>query len=138
MAEFSDLNGLWSGWYAYSALSERVAFTAWIDDTSAILTGSIMEPNTLSAFNIDDLQADISGTRTGRQVNFVKIYGERQGAHGYPISYVGETTPDFQCVDGTWSFANPALGAGLFEMVRASRGVSEGVLREVMVSVGNH
>lgn len=138
MAEFIDLNGLWSGWYAYSALSERVAFTAWIDDTSAILTGSIMEPNTFSASNIDDLQADISGTRTGHHVNFVKIYGEGQGAHGYPISYEGETTPDFQRVDGTWSFANPALGTGLFEMVRASRGVSEGILREVMISAGSH
>ncbi|MEO0465173.1 MAG: hypothetical protein AAF216_01415 [Pseudomonadota bacterium] len=136
MASFTDMNGLWSGWFRYSLLTDRVPFTAWIDDTASILTGSILEPNTFSSAEIDDLQALVSGTRVGSAVTFIKTYVPGQAAHEHPISYSGQVTDDFEHVAGTWSFSEAILGTGPFEMRRTSKGISEGILRDVMASVG--
>lgn len=131
-----DMNGLWSGWYAYSGVSEPVPFTAWFDETAGLLTGSILEPNTFSQVELDDLSADIAGTRSGADIHFVKTYGEGQGVHSHPIAYHGLADGDFQRVRGEWSFPNPGFGRGPFELARSSRGISEGILREVLAPVG--
>lgn len=131
MASSKDMNGLWSGWYTYSNLGEPVPFTAWIDDSTGLLTGSILEPNTFSQLDVDDLQAEIAGTRLGQQIFFSKTYGPDQGAHLYPIAYDGRADEAFEIVRGEWSFADPYLGRGPFELRRSSRSISEGILRDV-------
>ncbi|MEL6753492.1 MAG: hypothetical protein AAFO57_05655 [Pseudomonadota bacterium] len=125
------MNGLWSGWYTYSNLGEPVPFTAWIDDSAGLLTGTILEPNTISNLDLDDLQAEIAGTRMGQDVFFSKTYGPDQGAHGLPIAYDGRVDEDFETVRGQWSFADPRNGKGPFELKRSSKSISEGILREV-------
>ncbi|MEO0816501.1 MAG: hypothetical protein AAFX86_04260 [Pseudomonadota bacterium] len=131
MASVRDMNGLWSGWYTYSTLSEPVPFTAWIDDSAGLLTGSILEPNTFSAMDIDDLQAELAGTRLEQQIHFSKTYAAGQGAHEKPIIYEGRADEDFITVRGQWSFANPRDGKGPFELSRSSKSISEGILRDV-------
>ena len=136
MPGIGDMNGLWSGWYGYAGLAEPVAFTAWFDETAGLLTGSILEPNTISDLDIDDLAADIAGTREGADITFVKTYGTGQGVHSHPISYSGLADGDFRRVRGEWMFPDPSYGRGPFELARSSRGISEGILREVLAPVG--
>ncbi len=131
MATGKDMNGLWSGWYTYSSLGEPVPFTAWIDDSAGLLTGTILEPNTFSNLDIDDLQAELAGTRLGRDVFFSKTYGQGQGAHNLPIAYEGRADEDFETVRGQWSFTDPRGESGPFELKRSSKSNSEGILREV-------
>lgn len=131
MASTKNMNGLWSGWYTYSSLSEPVPFTAWFDDAAGLLTGSVLEPNTFSKLDIDDLQADIAGTRLRQQIFFTKTYGQDQGAHGLPISYDGRADEAFEMVRGEWSFSDAQRGKGPFELRRSSKSISEGILREV-------
>lgn len=135
MSEPADMNGLWSGWYAYSTLSEPVPFTAWIDDSDGTLTGTILEPNTFSSVDLDDLQADIDGLRGGVSVMFSKLYRPHQGAHAYPIKYFGYMDTKTQKVRGKWSISADIRSEGPFEMQRASRSISEGILREVLAPV---
>lgn len=135
MSEPADMNGLWSGWYSYSALSEPVPFTAWIDDSDGTLTGTILEPNTFSSSDLEDLQADIDGLRGDLSVTFSKLYRPDQGAHAYPISYVGQIDARNQTVRGKWSISADICSEGPFEMQRASRSISEGILREVLAPV---
>lgn len=135
MTEFKGMNGLWSGWYGYGLLSARVPFTAWVDETAFLLTGSILEPNTFAKSDLDDLQADIAGTRHGQAVVFTKTYGPRQGAHAYPISYEGSVDHEFKHVAGEWSFVAGITGSGPFELSRSSRGIGEGILREVLTPI---
>ncbi|MCI4644213.1 MAG: hypothetical protein MRY64_05470 [Hyphomonadaceae bacterium] len=136
MGEYSDMNGLWSGWYAYSMLSQRVPFTAWMDDTTGLLTGTILEPNTFSDMDLDDLQSEIAGTRNGSHVFFSKTYLSGQGAHAFPIAYDGHADAEFLCIRGEWSFSGVFKGhRGPFEMRRASQGISEGILRDVLAPV---
>lgn len=131
-----DMNGLWSGWYGYSVLGETVPFTAWFDETSGLLTGTILEPNTLSGLDLDDLTSEIAGTRAGADILFAKTYLPDQGVHTRPIAYEGVADGDFLRVRGEWAFADPAYGRGPFELARTSRGISEGILREVLAPVG--
>lgn len=135
MSGFRDMNGLWSGWYGYGLLSSRVPFTAWIDETALLLTGTIMEPNTFAKSDLEDLQAEIAGTRQGQSILFSKTYRERQGAHGLPISYEGTVDERFQHVAGEWRFVSGLNGSGPFELSRSSRGISEGILREVLAPI---
>lgn len=135
MSGNGNMNGLWSGWYAYSALSEPVPFTAWVDDTAGLLTGTILEPNTFSLMDLDDLQAEIAGTRHGNHVDFTKTYNADQGVHPYHILYDGQANAAFDHIVGEWSFAGAVGGRGPFEMTRSSRSISEGILRDVLAPI---
>lgn len=129
------MNGLWSGWYSYEGLGQAVPFTAWIDDTGGLLLGTILEPNTFSPLDLDDLQADLSGTRDGQAVFFSKVYSDDQGAHASPILYGGEADARFERVMGRWSFPHLNGLEGRFELTRSSRGIGEGVLRKVFAQI---
>ncbi|MEM1106575.1 MAG: hypothetical protein AAGH87_09315 [Pseudomonadota bacterium] len=131
MGSKRDMNGLWSGWYTYASLGEPVTFTAWIDDSAGLLTGTILEPNTFSRLEIDDLSAEIAGTRLRQDIFFSKTYSANQGAHGRPIAYEGRADEAFETVRGQWSFTKPSDGRGPFELTRSSKSISEGILRDV-------
>ena len=135
MASPENMNGLWSGWYAYARFSQPVTFTAWIDDTSGLLTGTILEPNTFSSQQVDDLQSEVAGTRDGHHIFFSKTYLSGQGAHDRPIAYNGLADSGFELVRGEWSFAGPHWGHGAFELKRASGSISEGILKEVFATM---
>ncbi|MEO1568990.1 MAG: hypothetical protein AAFR94_07170 [Pseudomonadota bacterium] len=131
-----DLNGLWNGWYSYLDLGERVPFTAWLDDDGGSLTGSTMEPNTLSAANVEELEADVTGNRSGASVMFTKRYRPGQGAHSFAICYQGLVESDFCLFSGDWRFENTAFGQGRFLLERASNGLTRAMVRSSAIAAG--
>lgn len=130
------MNGLWSGWYDYARFGEAVPFTAWLDETAGQLLGTILEPNTFSPLELDDLESEIIGIRSGSAVTFTKTYKPRQGAHRHQILYEGDIDSAMQRVRGEWAFAGGYVETGRFELARTSQSISEGVLRKVLAPVG--
>lgn len=137
MGERHDMNGLWSGWFDYTGFSDPVPFTAWFDDVGGALTGTILEPNTFAEDMLEDLESEIAGERGGLIVSFDKTYREGQGAHRMPIRYEGEADEDFEVIMGEWRFYRGGYGSGRFQLSRASRSISEGILRKVLASAGD-
>ena len=129
MSSFSDLNGLWTGSYSYPAAGmTAVAFTAWLDAQAGAIGGTILEPNTFANTPADDLSATISGTRTGSELTFTKVYDPGQSAHAQPIHYVARINRDFTWITGRWRIPGQIEWSGPFEMSRQS-GALESVER---------
>lgn len=137
MGKRPDMNGLWTGWYDYTGFSDPVPFTAWFDDVDGRLSGTMLEPNTFAEDALEDLEAQISGERGGLVISFDKTYCPDQGAHGLPIRYEGHADSDFEMVVGEWHFELGGYGSGRFQLSRASRGLSEGILRRVLATAGD-
>lgn len=124
MSSHSDLNGIWSGVYHYPSFAGEmsVAFTAWLDDLSGCLSGSILETNTFAEGGPAELSAEVSGQRSGVEIQFEKRYLDGQNAHDQVIFYAGSADPDFTYVSGEWRFPNLAYAQGTFAMSRSSDG----------------
>jgi hypothetical protein len=72
-----------------------------------------MEPNTMGNES-DQLEAIISGSRSGNAVDFTKMYdGASDAAHA--VDYVGQLSGDGNSISGVWSLAETD---GTFEMHR--------------------
>ena len=109
-----NLSGLWLGSFSYpSGLGATTPFLARIEDYDGSLSGTIIEPNTMGESS-DELQAVLSGSRSGSSVDFTKMYdGESDAAHA--VDYVGRLSTDGNTVSGVWSLENLD---GSFEMYR--------------------
>lgn len=109
-----NLSGLWLGSFSYpSGLGPTTPFLARLEDHEGSLSGSIIEPNTIGASS-GELQAVVSGSRSGSSVDFTKMYdGESDAAHA--VDYVGRLSADGNTVTGVWSLENLD---GSFEMYR--------------------
>jgi len=118
----TDLTGLWSGAYWYSARPMPTPFTAHIIETGGNLTGTTLEPATFGSPGLSELSADISGARGGSDVAFTKRYHPAQGVHGDPIRYAGTVDDTLTSIEGEWRL--PSGFSGRFVLVRASRGVN--------------
>lgn len=123
----SDLTGLWSGEYWYSG-GNPVPFSAHIIDVLGTISGTTLEPNTFAHPELEELSADISGTRGELSVRFNKLYHPAAGVHGYPIVYSGTVDPAFTMIDGEWRFQNGFQGR--FVLVRVSRGAEAAEIEE--------
>lgn len=118
----TDLTGLWSGAYWYSARPMPTPFTAHIIETGGNLTGTTLEPATFGSPGLSELSADISGARGGSDVAITKRYHPAQGVHGDPIRYAGTVDDTLTSIEGEWRL--PSGFSGRFVLVRASRGVN--------------
>ncbi len=109
-----NMTGLWEGTYAYPAYEgPTTPFVAHVDDVDGVLSGSIIEPNTIG-FASDELEALLAGSRTDRAVDFTKTYdGSSDAAHA--VDYVGQLSEDGDRVTGVWSLGELD---GTFEMHR--------------------
>lgn len=109
-----DMTGLWHGAFAYpSYQGPTTAFVARIGDDHGLLSGTIMEPNTMGRSS-DELQALVNGNRNGQEVDFTKTYdGASDAAHS--VDYVGRLSGDGRTVRGVWSMEGLD---GTFEMHR--------------------
>ena len=109
-----NMTGLWEGTYSYPAFQgPTTPFVARIAEESGVLSGTIMEPNTIG-WSSEELEAVLSGSRDGRAVDFIKTYdGSSDAAHS--IDYVGQISEDGNLVTGVWSLAE---FDGTFEMRR--------------------
>ncbi len=76
-----NLSGLWLGSFSYPAgQGPLTPFLASLEDNDGSLSGSIVEPNTIGNAS-EQLQAFVSGSRSGTAVDFTKMYdGEAERA----------------------------------------------------------
>jgi hypothetical protein len=102
------------GSYSYpSGLGPTTPFLAKLEDDGGSLSGSTIEPNTMGSGS-DQLEALISGSRSGSAVDFTKMYdGAADAAHA--VDYVGRLSGDGNTISGVWSLAETD---GTFEMHR--------------------
>jgi hypothetical protein len=109
-----NMTGMWEGTFAYPAFEgPTTPFVVHIADVDGVLSGSIIEPNTIG-YASDELEALLSGNRQGRAVDFTKTYdGSSDAAHA--VDYVGQLSDDGDSVTGVWSLAELD---GTFEMHR--------------------
>jgi hypothetical protein len=102
------------GSFSYpSGTGPTTPFIAKLEDDGGSLSGTTIEPNTMGSGS-DELEAVISGSRSGSAVDFTKMYdGASDAAHA--VDYVGRLSGDGNMISGVWS-----LGAtdGTFEMHR--------------------
>ena len=136
MAQHVDMNGLWSGSYSYDLIGEPVVFSAWFDDQSGALGGTITEPNTFVPNGPDDLQATIKGGRHGVVIDFIKTYTKLTGTEFAPIFYEGEANQGFTQVNGVWRIKQPNALPGTFVLKRISHGMEEAASKRRSVEVG--
>jgi hypothetical protein len=88
-------------------------FLAKLVDDEGALSGSTIEPNTIGGGS-DELQALVSGSRSGSAVDFTKMYdGTSDAAHA--VDYVGRLSNDGNTINGVWSLEKTD---GTFEMHR--------------------
>ena len=126
MANFTDLNGLWTGSYGYPNNAQTaVSFTAWIDDQSGGIGGTILEPNTFAETSAAELSSVINGARSGTDVTFIKRYDPGQGAHSQEIEYTGKANSDFTWIVGKWRIGGWIEVSGSFEMSRQSGAIEK-------------
>lgn len=64
------------------------------------------------------IEAEISGHRAGRSVDFTKTYVGPVEAYESPVDYVGQLSHDGMAVSGVWSLLDMN---GTFEMHREER-----------------
>ncbi len=109
-----NVSGLWLGSFSYpGGQGPLTPFLASLEEDGGSLRGTTVEPNTIGASS-DQLQALISGSRSGRAVDFTKMYdGESDAAHA--VDYVGQISADCNSITGVWSLAEID---GTFEMHR--------------------
>jgi hypothetical protein len=109
-----NLSGLWLGSFSYPAgLGPTTPFLARLVDEAGVLGGNTIEPNTMGSGS-EQLEALISGSRSGNAVDFTKMYdGTSDAAHA--VDYVGRLSDDGNTVSGVWSLARMD---GSFEMHR--------------------
>ncbi len=114
MSKSINLSGLWMGSFAYpGGTGPTTPFLASLVDNDGSLTGTTIEPNTIGRSS-GQLEAVLSGSRSGSAVDFTKMYdGESDAAHA--VDYVGRLSPDGNSITGVWSLES---FDGTFEMHR--------------------
>ncbi|HZG39059.1 MAG TPA: hypothetical protein VEZ50_10300 [Nodosilinea sp.] len=119
----ADLSGAWLGTYWQRDTPTR--FEATLVQGSNGLSGSILDDGALG-------EAQLTGTVTGRQVQFVKRY---LGLSQPPIHYGGTVSEDGDHITGQWRIAN--FDAGPWEAHRSEDDLSQSwktVLEQNLVS----
>ena len=68
-----------------------VRFSAWLTESNSVLSGTTLEPNTITDGGPDELSSELSGSNRGNEVLFLKTYLEISEP---PIFYSGELNAD--------------------------------------------
>lgn len=120
MATPDTLSGSWTGRYDYDniALGAPVSFDAVLTQTDGTLRGEIVEPNTFRPEETDTLLAVLSGTRSGTQVRFTKIYTDFEDTD-HPV-YEGEINATATRITGRWHFPTMPDVRGTFLFARTA------------------
>ncbi len=135
MAEFHDMNGLWSGQYSY-AIGGAVKFTLWLVDAEGGLSGTTLEPNTFAPTDAEELEATVSGLRSGLSFEFHKFYSGAFGASQPRLIYQGHCDAGFTSATGKWRFDPDLSISGTFRMSRLSAARAKAVTRRIAEPVG--
>ncbi|UIP06205.1 hypothetical protein LY632_10950 [Erythrobacter sp. SDW2] len=110
-----DLTGQWHGTYAYPGTAgPATPFVAVLSETGGAFRGAILEPDMVYGLS-DALEATVIGHRSGRAVDFTKVYLGHTVGYEEPVDYVGQLSSDGQTLTGVWSLQSMS---GVFEMFR--------------------
>ena len=117
-----NLTGVWTGVFDYdSNWGEATPFNAIITEENGVISGEIIEPNTVAQDATPEIFASISGSRAALQVDFIKTYEQRPGA-GHSIRYEGVADAKLSIIRGDWMINGGLGGRGPFVMNRANDG----------------
>lgn len=100
-----NISGFWVGRYVYDGMAgEAVQFLCNVTDDSGALSGTISEPNSIGGSS-RELNAIVSGSRTGSDVSFAKTYdGASDAAHR--VDYAGVLNDKGNVIAGRWSIGD--------------------------------
>jgi hypothetical protein len=137
----ASLTGFWTRAYWYSglvpvSLAGGAPFNAYLEEEAGALTGTTLERNTFANLSEagGELEATLTGHRTGFEVSFTKRYVPASGVHQTPIRYAGTVDAALSRIEGEWRFDDPAYPRGAFRLERLTGGL-RAVKRE-LVAVG--
>ncbi len=110
----TSLSGAWSGNYIYPGSLDPVPFVVELRDSGGALSGIVTEPAPAYAGG-GEVQAVITGARSGSAVRFTKVYDSLEHFRD-PVRYEG-LVDDEECeISGEWHIA--ANWSGGFVMTR--------------------
>ncbi len=128
--EVCAVSGVWSGRFHHDQDDhESVAFSAWLTISQNRLSGSTLEPNTLTHGNDEELDALLRGHVQDREIVLLKTY---RGIDQEPIYCEGELTEDGRRIVGQWYFGWPNEITGTFEMSREIANASAAARRSAI------
>ena len=104
----TTLGGHWTGVYDYDDdARDAVPFTAALFDIAGAVWGTSREPNSFAPGQGEALDAEINGTRSGKEVRFRKVYVGAPAGGEYPVEYAGHVTAGGNRVEGRWVIRAP-------------------------------
>ena len=104
----TSLGGHWTGVYDYdNEDQEAVPFNASLFDVAGAVWGTSQEPNSFAPGFAEALDAEINGTRTGKEVRFRKTYVGVPPNGEYPVQYLGHINARGNRVEGRWVIVTP-------------------------------
>jgi len=113
VADPFNLSGKWDGVFKYPQKSgPTTPFLAEISEDSGTFNGSTIEPD---LYKSSPAHARLAGHRSGRSVDFTKIYLRAESGYENPVDYVGQLSEDGLTITGVWSLLE---WNGQFEMTR--------------------
>jgi len=130
MGASDSLSGSWTGRYDYDnpAYGTPVSFDAVLIETSGVLRGEVVEPNTFRKEATDTLIAVLNGTRSGSAVTFTKIYTDFEPTE-HP-HYEGQINSTATRITGRWFFPSLPGVKGTFLFARTSQAASRKKMKE--------
>ena len=104
----TSLGGHWTGVYDYdNEDQEAVPFNASLFDVAGAVWGTSQEPNSFAPGFAEALDAEINGTRSGKEVRFRKTYIGAPPNGEYPVQYAGHVNAKGNRVEGRWVIDTP-------------------------------
>ncbi len=126
-----NLTGVWHGQYSYpDTRRAAVPFVASLLERGERLSGSVSERATVGPMAGRGLIAQLSGSRQGQIVTFLKRY-ETGSAPYLTVSYAGGLSEDGTEIEGSWTASG---WAGKFLMIRQGS-VTQAAERRVLEKV---
>ena len=120
-----SLTGVWDGTFVQPGVG-AVTFIATLIETGGALSGSVTEPCMMPGCPRSEHNAQLSGSRSGRAVSFIKRYDPP--GYGYDaVTYEGSVNADATEIDGRWRI--PGI-SGTFLMIRSGKPAQAVVIDE--------
>ncbi len=121
MAGSDSLSGSWTGRFDYDNVANGtpVSFDAVITQSGSTIRGEIVEPNTFRPEATDTLLAVITGTRSGSNVSFTKVYTDFEDTD-HP-HYDGQVNATATRITGRWHFPGMSGIKGTFLLARTAQ-----------------
>jgi hypothetical protein len=122
----TDLSGGWSGNYIYPGSLAPVPFTLELRDSGGRLSGIVTEPAP-AYMGGGEVQAVITGARSGSSVRFTKVYDALEHFLA-PVRYEGAVDEDETEISGHWHIEGDWSGG--FVMTRPKPEQASEVIEE--------